>query len=146
MRKLAILAALLISCIGLQAQEQEYYIYLFHSGQVTYTTNVNEINNLQFQGTSPTNLLINGNGGTNSIPLTSFDSITFMLQYPPQPGDAVVITYNGNAVTIDNPYANEGVEVSHNGADVIINSMKSSVSYCIYYRHRRSRWYPAPVP
>ena len=104
MRKLAFLAALLISCIGLQAQE--YYIYLFNSGQVTYTTNVNEINSLQFQGNAPANLLINGNGGTNSIPLTAFDSITFMLQYPPQPGDNVMITYNGSAVSIDNPYAN----------------------------------------
>ena len=128
MRKLALLAALLIGCIGLQAQE--YYLNLHQSGQVTYQNNVNGIGNMQFQG-NPASLLINTDSGTNAFPITAFDSITFILQNPPQPGDAVTITYNGSTVTIDNPYANEGVEVSHNGADVIINSMKSNVSYWV---------------
>ena len=128
MRKLAILAALLIGCIGLQAQE--YYINLHQSGQVTYQNNVNEINNMVFQG-NPASFLINTDNGTNTFPITAFDSITFILQNPPQPGDAVTITYNGSAVTVDNPYANEGVEVSHNGADVIVNSTKTGVSYWI---------------
>ena len=130
MRKLAFLAALLVSCIGLQAQEN-YYINLHKSGQVTYQNNVNEIENMYFQGSNPSSLFINTISGINSFPISAFDSITFILQTPPQPGDAVTITYNGNAVSIDNPYANEGVEVSHNGADVVINSMKSSVSYWI---------------
>jgi hypothetical protein len=128
MRKLAFLAALLISCIGLQAQE--YYINLHQSGQVMYQNNVNEINNLRFQG-SPASIFINTNSGTNAFPIMAFDSITFVLQNPPQPGDAVTISYSGSTVSIDNPYANEGVEVSTNGADVIINSMKSSVSYWV---------------
>lgn len=129
MRKLAILAALLISCIGLQAQEN-YYINLHQSGQVMYQNNVNEINNMHFQG-NPASLLINTNSGTNSIPVTAFDSITFVLQEPPQPGDAVTIAYSNNSVSVDNPYANEGVEVSHNGADVTINSTKAGVSYFV---------------
>ena len=129
MRKYAFLLALVLGCISLQAQE--YYIYLFHSGQVTYTTNVNEINNIQFQGNSPTNLLINGNGGTNSIPLTAFDSITFILQYPPQPGDNVMITYNDNAVTVTNPYEGQGVEVSASGADVTVSSTMAGVGYLV---------------
>ena len=129
MRKLAFLLALVLGCISLQAQE--YYIYLFHSGQVTYTTNVNEINDLQFQGNSPANLLINGNGGTNSIPLTDFDSITFLLQYPPQPGDDVMITYNGNTVTVVNPYEEQGVEVSVNGANVTVSSTMAGVGYLV---------------
>ena len=130
MRKTAFLLALVLSCISLQAQ-QEYYLYLFQSGQVTYTTNVNEINNLQFQGNSPANLLINGNGGTNSIPLTAFDSITFMLQVPPQPGDDVMIAYNGNTVTVTNPYEGQGVDVSTNGADVTVYSTMTGVSYLV---------------
>ena len=129
MRKIALFFALMLGCISLQAQD--YYINLFHSGQVTYTTNVNEINDLQFQGNSPTYLMINGNGGTNSLPLTAFDSITFMLQYPPQPGDNVMITYNGNTVTVTNPYEGQGVEVSASGANVTVSSTMVGVGYLV---------------
>ena len=129
MRKLAFLAALLISCIGLQAQE--YYINLHQSGQVVYQNNVNEVNNLYFQGNSPTSLIINTNNGTNSIPISTFDSITFVLQATPQPGDAVTITYNGNTASIVNPYANDGVSVSSNGADVTVNATKTGVTYFV---------------
>lgn len=129
MRKLAILAALLIGCISLQAQD--YYINLHQSGQVIYQNNVNEINNLYFQGDSPTSLYVNTTGGVNTFPVTAFDSITFMLQEAPQPGDAVTITYNNNTVSIVNPYENDGVSVSNNGADVTVNSTKAGVSYFI---------------
>ena len=129
MKKIAFLLALVLGCISLQAQE--YYIYMHHSGQVSYTTNVNEINNIQFQGNSPANLLVNGNGGTNTIPLTAFDSITFLLQVPPQPGDNVMITYNGNTVTVTNPYEGQGVEVSASGADVTISSAMAGVGYLV---------------
>ena len=129
MRKLAILAAMLISCIGLQAQE--YYINLHQSGQVTYQNNVNEINNMYFQGSNPTLFYISTGQGINSFPISAFDSITFVYQQAPQPGDAVTISYNGNAVSITNPYVNDGVSVSNNGADVTINSTKAGVSYIV---------------
>jgi hypothetical protein len=129
MKKLAFLAALLISCIGLQAQE--YYINLHQSGQVVFQNNVNEIINLYFHGSAPTSLYINSNTGINSFPVTSFDSITFVLQEPPQPGDAVTITYNDNSATIDNPYVNDGVSVTSNGADIIVNSTKVGISYLV---------------
>ena len=48
MKKLAFLAAILLGCLGLQAQD--YYINLHQSGQVMYQNNVNEINNMVFQG------------------------------------------------------------------------------------------------
>ena len=128
MRKLAFLAALLISCIGLQAQE--YYINLHQSGQVMYQNNVNEINDMYFQG-NPASFLINTNSGINSFPVTAFDSITFVFQEPPQPGDAVTITYSNSSVSVVNPYANEGVEVTSNDANVTVNSTKAGVSYFV---------------
>ncbi|MBR4146740.1 MAG: carbohydrate-binding domain-containing protein [Bacteroidales bacterium] len=129
MRKLAFLAALLISCIGLQAQE--YYINLHQSGQVIYQNNVNEINNLYFQGSSPTSLYFNTNGGINAFPVTAFDSITFVLQEVPQPGDAVTITYSNSSVSVVNPYADEGIEVTSNDANVTVNSTKAGVNYFV---------------
>ena len=127
MRKIAFLWALILSCISLHAQE--YYINLHQSGQVMYQNNVNEIENMYFQGSNPSSLFINTNNGINSFPITAFDSITFILQEPPQPGDAVTISYNGSAVSITNPYVNDGVSISNNGADVIVNSTKPGVSY-----------------
>lgn len=129
MRKTAFLLALVLGCISLQAQE--YYINLHHSGQVLFQNNVNEIENLYFQGNDPCSLYINTSDGTNSFPLSAFDSITFLLQEPPQPGDAVTITYNGNNATVVNPYANDGVDVTSNGADVTVNSTKAGVSYFV---------------
>ena len=125
MRKTAILLALLISCIGLHAQE--YYINLHQSGQVIYQNNVNGINSMNFQG-NPASLYING---VSTFPISAFDSITFVLQEPPQPGDAVTITYNGNTATVVNPYASDGVSVTGNGADITVNSTKSGVSYFV---------------
>ena len=127
MRKLTFLAALLISCIGLQAQE--YYINLHQSGQVMYQNNVNEINSMYLGGNNPTSFNINTNSGINSFPVTAFDSITFVLQEPPQLGDTVTIYYNGNTATIVNPYNNDGVSVSNNGSDVTVNSTKTGVCY-----------------
>ena len=127
MKKLAFLAVILFGCISLNAQE--YHINLHQSGQVMYQNNVNEIENLSFQGSNPSSLVITTNNGTNSFPVSAFDSITFVLQEPPQPGDAVTITYNGSAVSISNPYVNDGVEVSHSGADVTVYSTKAGVSY-----------------
>ena len=86
MRKIAFLLALMMSFIGLQAQE--YYINLHQSGQVIYQNNVSGINNMNIQG-SPASLYING---VSTFPISAFDSITFVLQEPPQPGDAVIIT------------------------------------------------------
>ena len=128
MRKIALFIALLTGCISLQAQE--YYINLHQSGQVIYQNGVSGINNMNIQG-NPTSLNINGLGGVNTFPISAFDSITFVYQEAPQPGDAVTITYNGNIATIVNPYANEGVSVSNSGANVTVNSTKAGVSYVV---------------
>lgn len=127
MRKYAFLLALVLGCVSLQAQE--YYLNLHQSGQVLFQNNVNEIENLYFQGSNPASLYINTGSGINSFRVTDFDSITFVLQEPPQPGDAVTITYNGTIATVANPYANQGVDVTISGADVTVSSTLASVSY-----------------
>lgn len=129
MKKTALLTVLLLGCIGLHAQD--YYLNLHHTGEVIYQDNVNGINELFFNGSDPASLYINGATGVNVFPLTAFDSITFVLQEAPQLGDTVMITYNGSAITIVNPFSDAGVSVSHNGADVTVNSTKADVPYIV---------------
>ena len=126
MRKYAFLLTLILGCISLQAQE--YYINLHQSGTVLYQNSVNSINSMSFQGSSPASLNING---TNSFPITAFDSITFVWQEAPQPGDNVTITFNGNTASVTNPYANQGLEVNHSGADVTVYSTIADVNYVV---------------
>jgi hypothetical protein len=127
MKKIAVLMALVLGCISLQAQE--YYLNLHQSGQVIYQKSVNEISNMNFQGSNPIMLNING---TNAYPITDFDSITFVFQEAPQPGDTVFINYNGNTATVSNPYPSWEVAVTVNGAKVSITAMSTSlVTYCL---------------
>ena len=127
MKKIAFLMALVLGCISLQAQE--YYLNLHQSGQVLYQKSVNEINNMNFQGSNPVMLNING---TNAYPITDFDSITFVWQEAPQPGDMVLINYNGTTATVTNPYPMSEVAVTVNGAKVSVTDMgTTSKTYCL---------------
>ena len=130
MRKIAILMALVLGCISLQAQE--YYLNLHQSGQVVYQNSVNSVNSMSFQGNNPASLNINALSGTSSFPVTDFDSITFVWQEAPQPGDTVFINYNGNTATVTNPYPSWEVAVTVNGAKVSVTAMSTSlVTYCL---------------
>jgi len=93
-----------------------------------YQNTVNGIDNMSFQGNT---LNINTPSGTNAFPVTAFDSITFVWHETPQPGDAVSIIYNGNNVTVTNPYASQGVDVTTNGADVTVYSTMANAAYWV---------------
>ena len=107
MRKTLLIMALLLACMGLSAQN--YHINLHNNGSVMFDKDVNAINDIHFQGSQPANILINGATGTTAIPLTAFDSITFVKQDAPPAGDTVYITYSGSSVNIVNPFSDEGV-------------------------------------
>ncbi len=133
MRKSFILFAFLLGCIGLQAQE--YHINLHRSGSVIHDNDVNEITEIVFQGHGPSMMVINAESGTYSFPITEFDSITFFQKdpTPPEPpaGDTVYITFNGNSVSVVNPFASTGVTVTNTGAEVVVNSTLVNVPYVV---------------
>ena len=129
MRKTLLIMALLLACMGLSAQD--YHINLHNNGAVIYDNVVNNINDIRFQGHQPTNILINEGNGTITIPITQFDSITFVREEFPPAGDTVYITYSGSSVNIVNPFSNEGVMVATNGANVTVNSTKANVPYIV---------------
>ena len=129
MRKTLLIMALLLACMGLSAQN--YHINLHNNGSVMFDKDVNAINDIHFQGSQPANILINGATGTTAIPLTAFDSITFVKQDAPPAGDTVYITYSGSSVNIVNPFSDEGVDVTTSSANVTVSSTKANVPYVI---------------
>ena len=129
MKKIAFLLTLMISCLGLQAQD--YYINLHTAGQVMFQSNVNQVDNMNFQGNNPASLNINLANDTYSFPITAFDSITFDLQSPAQLGDTVMVNYDGTTATVQNPFPSN-VFVTISGAKVTISSISTSnIVYCL---------------
>lgn len=128
MKKTVFLWAIMVGCLGLQAQN--YQLNLHKSGSVVYQNDVNAIEEIRFEGNLPANMLINdGNGST--FPITAFDSITFVRQELPPAGDTVYIIYNGSSATVTNPFSNDGVSVSANGGNVTVSSTKANVPYVV---------------
>ena len=129
MRKTLLLMALLLACMGLSAQN--YHINLHNNGSVIYDNDINTIDEIRFQGHQPANMLINGQNGTLTFPLSTFDSITFVKEELPPAGDTVFIIYNGTNVNVVNPFSNNGVTVSTINANVTVNSTMANVPYVV---------------
>ena len=129
MRKTLLLMSLLLACMGLSAQN--YHINLHNNGSVIYDNDVNTIDEIRFQGHQPANMLINGQNGTLTFPLSTFDSITFVKEELPPAGDTVFIIYNGTNVNVVNPFSNNGVTVSTSNANVTVNSTMANVPYVV---------------
>lgn len=121
--------SLLLACMGLSAQN--YHINLHNNGSVIYDNDVNTIDEIRFQGHQPANMLINGQNGTLTFPLSAFDSITFVKEELPPAGDTVFIIYNGTNVNVVNPFSNNGVTVSTSNANVTVNSTMANVPYVV---------------
>ena len=131
MKKTLFVLAFLLGCMGLNAQN--YHINLYQSGTVMFDNDVNTIEDIRFQGSQPANMVINGES-IFTFPITAFDSIVFVMkEEPPQPptGDTVFIVYNGNSVSVSNPFSNNGVEISTSGADITVNSIMANVPYVV---------------
>ena len=129
MKKTMLFLAFLLGCIGLNAQN--YHIYLHKTGTLIYNNDVNTISDIHFEGSQPANMLINADNGDIAFPITAFDSITFEKKQEPPAGDTVYITYNSSNVSVINPFADDGVSVATNNADVTVNSTKANVPYVV---------------
>ena len=128
MKKTVFLWAIMVGCLGLQAQN--YQLNLHKSGSVVYQNDVNAIEEIRFEGNLPANMLIN-DGNNTAFPITAFDSITFSRQQTPPAGDTVFVAYNGPSASVVNPFSNSGVEVSTSGANITISSTKANVPYVL---------------
>lgn len=129
MRRVALIIVSLMLCLGLHAQEKT--VILHSQGQVLYETPVSNIGDIRFL-TNPASLLFNNPNGAalNTLPIAAIDSITFG-EYTAPSGEMVLITFNGNDVTIVNPYDNDGVSIEQSQANVTVSSIRSGVSYYV---------------
>ncbi|MCF0200458.1 MAG: carbohydrate-binding domain-containing protein [Bacteroidales bacterium] len=129
MKKLFSVLVIALFALNAFAQEEQH-LFIHSNHTVIYDKPVSGIEDIRFQG-RPASAIFNLTDGQQSFPISMIDSITFGIAPEPPQGDIVVITYNGNAVEIVNPFSNEGVTVSSNQADVTVNSTRANVGYQI---------------
>ncbi len=125
MRKTLFIMAFLLGCIGLSAQE--YHMKVFNTAFMLYDKDVSTIEEFRFNGE---HMFINDDNGGNTLNIRDIDSIIFR-QESPHTGDTVYITYNGNSVTVDNPFADDGVQIHTEGAFVDVESWRMDVPYVV---------------
>ena len=125
MRKTLFIMAFLLGCIGLSAQE--YHMKVFNTAFMLYDKDVSTIEEFRFNGE---HMFINDDNGGCTLNIRDIDSIIFR-QESPHTGDTVYITYNGNSVTVDNPFADDGVQIHTDGAFVDVESWRMDVPYVV---------------
>lgn len=130
MKKIVILLFTVLYAIGgLYAQER----IIFYNGSIpVHTQYISNIDSVNFvNGVS----IVHNNIGESDFqfPVVGIDSIVFTSEEEQiDTGDIIYITYAGNAVSIINPWANRGVTVTNNGADVTVTA-QSGTQDIIYY-------------
>ena len=125
MRKTLFIMAFLLGCIGLNAQN--YHMKVFNTAFMLYDKDVNTIEGFRFNGE---HLFINDDNGGSTLNIRDIDSIIFRQELP-HTGDTVYITYNGNSVSVDNPFSDVGVYINVNGTNVDVQSYREDVPYVV---------------
>lgn len=128
-RILTIIAFAFLSLGTLFAQERIIFYNganPIHSQLIENVDSVSFVNNIS--------IVHNNIGETNfQFPVIGIDSIVFSdEEVQVDTGDIIYITYNGNSASIINPWANRGVTVTANGADVTVMAA-SGTPNIIYY-------------
>ena len=100
---------------------------VFNTAFMLYDKDVSTIEEFRFNGE---HMFINDDNGCNTLNIRDIDSIIFR-QESPHTGDTVYITYNGNSVTVDNPFADDGVQIHTDGAFVDVESWRMDVPYVV---------------
>ena len=125
MRKTLFIMAFMLGCIGLSAQN--YHMKVFNTAFMLYDKDVSTIEEFRFNGE---HMFINDDNGGSTLNIRDIDSIIFRQELP-HTGDTVYITYNGNSVSVDNPFSDVGVYINVNGADVDVQSYREDVPYVV---------------
>ncbi len=130
MKKIIILLFATILAIGtLSAQER----VIFYSGSVpVHSQNITDVDSVNF--VNGITIVHNNIGETNfQFPVVGIDSIVFSSEETPvDTGEIIYITYAGSTVSVINPWANRGVTVTTDGADVTVTAA-SGQQDIVYY-------------
>ena len=130
MKKIFILLlATLFATASTFAQER---VIFYSTGIPVHTQYISAVDSVNF--VNGISIVHNNIGETNfQFPVTGIDSIVFSSEETVvDTGEIIYITYAGNAVSVINPWADRGVTVTTNGADVTVNAV-SGQQDIIYY-------------
>lgn len=100
---------------------------VFNTAFMLYDKDVSTIEEFRFSGE---HMFINDDNGGCTLNIRDIDSIIFRQELP-HTGDTVFITYNGNSVSVDNPFSNVGVDINVDGGIVDVQSYREDVPYVV---------------
>ena len=121
-----IVSAILLLTFVLSLHGQEI-LHLYNGSSVIFEKSVSEIDSIHFQGSQS---IFNFGNSNLTFPVSVVDSITFSNESLLD--DDIYITWNGNNVNIVNPYANNGVTITNDGAKVTV-TVTSTVQDIVYH-------------
>ena len=126
---LSLLFALFFAAGTVSAQER---IIFYHGTSPVHSQLIQNVDSVCF--VNNISIVHNNIGETNfQFPVVGIDSIVFANEdVEIDTGEIIYITYNGNNVSVINPWANRGVTITTNGADVTVNAA-SGTQDIIYY-------------
>ena len=125
MKKFTFLLLALSVLVTSKAQE---LLHLYHGNNVIYEKSLDEIDSIHFvSGVS----IFNYNQDYMTFPIQDIDSITFSNDSLMN-GNDIYITWNGSTVDIINPLANDGVNITNNGAKVTV-AATSTIQDIVYH-------------
>lgn len=118
MKKLFILIICFITVVSLSGQGR---ILFYNGNNVIYNKLIENVDSVNF--TNNVSIVHNNIGDAPfQFPVVGIDSITFISgDVPEDTSRTIYIIYNGNDVTVINPLANQGINITTNGADVTVN-------------------------
>ena len=117
MKKIILLLYICMTIMGV-LNAQEYYMHTHRNGNVTFEKRISQLDSVNFLNNS---VLFNYSNDYLSFPFSQIDSVTFS-QEPLMAENDIYIQYNGNTVTVINPFANAGVSITTNAAGVTVVS------------------------
>lgn len=122
MKKQVIISILCLLLISLYSHAQEK-INVHHNGEVIMQKNIEEVSDISF--VNGVSIFHSSENTSSEIPFSQIDSITFSSGSVVDEKEIQII-YQGNSVTIVNPYESEGLVITSNNAHVSVNSASTS--------------------
>lgn len=124
MRKKILLFFCLLPGTALLAQEK---MYIHKSDKITLGALISATDSLYFSNDGSVAFFVIGNS-VSQYPVTGIDSISFG-----ENSNTIYVNYDGTSVSVINPLAFEGVNVSVNGVDVTVTSTSETndISYSL---------------
>ena len=133
MKKILFVISLIIIALSVKAQDGEYHVRIHgQEGKgLILDTPVSAIDSMYINPAANNPIKVRTTNNLYSFGYSEVDSLTFPW-VPTGTGNTVYITYNGNTVTIDNPFpSSEVVITSSEGKVSVLSTSDASITYVL---------------